>query len=161
MSDKVRKAHTPEPWKLEDFKNAALHECDGDIYLQFNRRDTGERSSLANVRRIMACVNASAGLSTAYLERCAPTPALPPPLDQPSETAMGLVKAVDAALFEGTIEDAAVLIDQDREAYAARKVEEERQRIIKLIDSKCGYNPHGQGSTDAMLIIDDDLRRQI
>ena len=50
--------------------------------------------------------------------------------DQPSETAMELAKQVWSDVEYRTVKLAAALIDKDREAFAARKVEEYAQTLL-------------------------------
>jgi hypothetical protein len=67
--EKAAEMHTPEPWRF----NEAQADIDGQngeaIAVCYWNDDDGE-GALLNGRRIVACVNACAGIPTDHLERC-------------------------------------------------------------------------------------------
>lgn len=60
-------AHAPEPWGVSlGTSHVWIHDSDTNTVFALNREN--DRACEANARRIVACVNACAGVSTAALE---------------------------------------------------------------------------------------------
>ena len=60
--------HTPEPWKLWGDKEAVVMDCPlhskhGFIAVMACNEDVSAKTSSANAKRIVTCVNACAGMS--------------------------------------------------------------------------------------------------
>ena len=72
----VAAAHTPEPWEVRYLENATpdrvLLMADGVTLGELCRPFSGWPEHIANARRIVAAVNACAGIATAALESGVP-----------------------------------------------------------------------------------------
>ena len=83
--------HTPEPWKFWGDKEAIvmdkpLHSKHGFIAVMACNEDVSARTSSANARRIVTCVNACAGMADPAAEIAE--------LKRQRDELLGLVKAV-------------------------------------------------------------------
>lgn len=60
--------HTPEPWKIGAYGMVVARGEHGGIVIADVPRTDGDPAAEANARRIVACVNAFAGISTEAIE---------------------------------------------------------------------------------------------